>query len=242
MQEWYKYKCDIMVKLDYILFILIVFFSCTKESEEKKKEDMTGKSSVDTVGTGGAKADTAAEVIAEPIPKHAVYDIKSGIVTYESTLAGKSSLPKNKVVLYFSQYGLRQRIDYHEGLENKILSSDVFLDSARYSIDHQKKIITDVQSSPEMFLFTPIYNNMAYTRKSVLQDTVAGKRCEIYLWELQDIKFTLKRSGWKSICLLHQWTQEEESQIMEAVKVETVEVTKEKFQTPKGYRIRTNMQ
>ncbi|MBX9851433.1 MAG: hypothetical protein K2X86_06705 [Cytophagaceae bacterium] len=227
-----------MKQINILFFCLILFFSCTQESEEKKKENIVDKPSVDTVA---GTIDTTKEILAEPITKNAVYDIKSGIITYESELEGKTDLPQNKVVLSFSRYGNRQRIDYYEGLDGKIISSDVFSDSVRYTLDHRKKIVKEVQSTPEMFLFTPIYNGMPYTRKSALEDTVAGKRCEIYLWELPDIKFTLKRCGWKSICLLHQWTQEGDSKMMKAVKVDQAEVPDDIFKFPDNYKIKTKL-
>jgi len=166
-----------------------------------------------------------------PIETHRKYEIKSGIVRYNSDYLG---FVATKIV-YFDDYGAKERVETYEG---EMLASCLFSDGhTRYNLNIEQKIAfvidhegeygweMDFPSWDEIQQF-PDYDE-DYTKLDNM--TIAGKDCEAFRY--QDIAVF---AGWKGLTLY----QQSEGVVIEAYEVEE-DVTHDAslFKVPDGYTI-----
>lgn len=166
------------------------------------------------------------------------YEVKSGIITYETiSLEGRVHV-SGKVVLYFDQYGALECKDVYVG---GILKESAMCDGrVVYSIIHDQRTVfklgpattgTEVRFDWDAM---PVPNRAERQIKRLPNMTVAGKLCEVY--EQSSPGGKTKYAGWGHILLLLERNLSDNQYMMKAESfVETNQVPESKFVPPPGY-------
>jgi len=167
------------------------------------------------------------------------YDIKSGVITYESI---NSFGMKLKIVVSFDDYGMKERRDTYLGDK---LKESFFSDGKNlYQVNHMEK--TAYNTGPayrgtelrvEWTEFGTEADRKSGKYKKLPSRKIAGKNCEMF--EYNDGKGTITQyGGWNKILLYMDTKMKDMENIQRALKVEeNVKVSPEKFEVPKGYKI-----
>ena len=170
------------------------------------------------------------------------YNIKSGIVTYEQIMKMGKMEMKEKIVVYFDDYGMKECKDTYSGekLEESFLSDgkDLYLLKPK-----QKKAFKQGTASRgtelrvEWTEFGTEADRKAGKYKKLAAMTVAGKNCEMF--EYNDGAGTISRyGGWNKILLYQETKTESVQSIQRAVKVEeNVTISPDKFKVPAGFAV-----
>lgn len=164
------------------------------------------------------------------------YDIKSGIVTFETAIkAGSMTIPK-KVIVYFDDYGMKECKDTYEG--DKLAESFFSDGKSLYKVIHNDKT---AYKSGNAYRGTELrfdWNEVSAkdkkdgTAKKLPDMKVAGKACQAF--ELRNTTF----AGWSGITLLTDMKSKGMSSTSKAVKVEeNAKVPAAKFAVPAGYAV-----
>ncbi len=166
------------------------------------------------------------------------YEIKSGIVTFESkTLLGKFEM-KSKTVVYFDDYGMKECKETFEGdvLKESFLSDGTNL----YTLMHSKKEAFErgpaSRGTELKFDWNEVSKNTNkdYKVEKLPSVSIAGKTCESFVINTKDGKNTF--AGYKGVTFL---TRVENKQMTVDVKAtkfeENVPVPSAKFAIPAGY-------
>jgi len=170
------------------------------------------------------------------------YDIKSGIVTYESVMKMSGMEIKDKVVVYFDDYGMKECKDTYDGdrLKESFFSDGKDL----YLVQHATKKAFNrgtasrgTELRVEWSEFGTEKDRKSGKYKKLPAMTVAGKKCDVY--EYNDGKGTLtKYGGWSKILLYMDMQMQGMETIQQAVKVEeNAGVPSDKFKVPAGYKL-----
>ncbi len=164
------------------------------------------------------------------------YDIKSGIVTFETAIkAGSMTIPK-KVILYFDDYGMKECKETYEG--DKLAESYFSDGKSLYKVIHADKT---AYKAGDAFRGTELkfdWNEVSAkdkkdgTAKKLPDMTVAGKTCQAF--QVKNTTF----AGWSGITLLTEMKSKSMSSVSKAVKVEeNAKVPAAKFAVPAGYAV-----
>jgi hypothetical protein len=170
------------------------------------------------------------------------YDIKSGIVTFETTMQMGTMDMKEKAVVYFDDYGMKECKDTYS--DDKLVSSFFSDGKNRYVVKYKGK--TAYSQGPayrgtelrvEWSEFGTPKDRESGKIKKLPAMTVAGKNCEVF--ETNDGKGTIARyAGWKKILLYMDVQTKSVRTTLQAVKVEeNAKVPPEKFAVPAGFTI-----
>jgi len=179
-------------------------------------------------------------VIAQtPIKK---YDIKSGIITYEMVMKVGTMEMKNKIVVYFDDYGMKECKDTYQG--DKIEQSYFSDGKELYAVKLAKKMAfkqgtasRGTELRVEWSEFGTAEDRQSGKFKKLPAMTVAGKSCEVF--EYNDGKGGItKYGGWNKILMLLDTQMQGTHTIQRATKVEeNVNVSPEKFKVPAGFTV-----
>jgi hypothetical protein len=166
------------------------------------------------------------------------YDVKSGIITYETvTMEGRVKIA-GRIVLYFDQYGRQECKDTYV---NGMLKESVLCDGRTvYTLWHEQRIVfkrgpanrgTEVRFDWEAM---PVSEKAEGHIKKLPPVTIAGKVCEAF--ERITPGGVIKYAGANHILLDCERNLNGENWVMRAVSVdETSSVPPSKFVPPAGY-------
>lgn len=170
------------------------------------------------------------------------YDIKSGVVTFEAiTMMGKMEM-KDKAVVYFDDYGMKE---CKETFSDDKLRESFFSDGKDlYLVKTDQKTAfkrgtasRGTELRVEWMEFGTEKDRQSGVYKKLPVMTVAGKKCEMF--EHNDGKGNITQyGGWKKILLFMDMKTKSMQTTQRAVKVEeNAKVPPEKFAVPKGFTV-----
>jgi hypothetical protein len=168
------------------------------------------------------------------------YDIKSGIVTFESVMKMGDFQIKKKIVLYFDDYGMKE---CRETYSNNRLEESYFSDGKTiYSVKHKEKAAykrgpasRGTELRVEWSEFGTDEDRAAGKYKKLSPMKIAGKNCEMI--EYNDKHGTVTTyGGWSKIMLYMKLKTKDMESVQKAVKIEeNAAVPADKFRIPAGY-------
>ncbi len=167
------------------------------------------------------------------------YRIKSGIITFDQDLMGI----KQKSVLYFDDYGMKETEEKYDG--EVIKETNLCDGKNRYLLMHNQKTAytsgTCFRGVAYKFDWDEISKaDKEYKVSKMDNIDVAGKDCESYSMSSSDYPTVF--AGWNNICLYMNTKSKFGNVITKAVKVEeNIDVPAEKFQVPAGYEIKKGL-
>ncbi len=170
------------------------------------------------------------------------YDVKSGIVTFETTMQMGSIAMKEKTVVYFDDYGMKECKDTYS--DDKLTSSFFSDGKNLYLVKYNQKTAYNQGSASrgtelrvEWSEFGTQKDRESGKIRKLPAMTVAGKNCEVF--ESNDGKGTIARyAGWKKILLYMDVQTKSVTTTLRAVKVEeNAKVPPEKFLVPAGFKM-----
>ena len=169
------------------------------------------------------------------------YELKSGIVTFESTTMFGTMKMESKAIVYFDDYGLKE---CKETYEDGALKESDFSDGAKlYRLRHDKKEATESgvasRGTEVKFDWNEVSKNKNkdYQVQKLPPMTIAGKECEAYSIDTKQGKNVF--AGYKSVTLLTRVENKQMTVDLRAVKIEeNVAVPAAKFAVPAGYRLK----
>lgn len=187
-------------------------------------------------------ATTAIVTISMGQPSEKKYDIKSGIVTYETVMKMGTMELKSKSVVFFDDYGMKECRETYSGGQ---LTESFFSDSKDlYAVKHkQKKAYKQGAASRgtelrvEWTEFGTEKDRQSGVIKKMPAKKFAGKECEMF--ESNDGKGTVTQyGGWGKILMYLHVTTKSVEYIQTAIKIEeNAKVSPDKFSVPKGYAV-----
>jgi len=166
------------------------------------------------------------------------YDVKSGIVTYETTTLEGRVRVAGRIVLYFDQYG---QMECKDTYVNGMLKESVLCDGRTvYTLWHDQRIVfrrgpatqgTEVRFDPESMPLTDRGEAVVHRLPSM---SFAGRSCEAY--ERVTRAGSTKYAGADHIMLYCERSVRGEEWVMKAVSIDvTAKVPAWKFAPPAGY-------
>ena len=169
------------------------------------------------------------------------YDIKSGIITFETAIEMGTMKMKNKTMVYFDDYGMKE---CHESFNGEKLQNSLFSDGQmKYLLLHDQKTVEtrgkESRGTEYRFEWTEIPENdrTSGNAKKLPNVTVAGKNCESYMVGSSTDKTVY--AGWGHVCLMIDISNSTMRSLTKAVKFEeNAKVPPEKFAVPAGYKMR----
>jgi hypothetical protein len=213
---------------NYILLSLLVgsvaFYSCeTKPKETTSSADSTAAKSDTTEALGDKK-----------------YPVKSGIITFQTTIEIEGAKIDEKKILYFDDYGMKEAEDTYEGnVHTKTFLSD---GKNLYNLVHSSKTAFMGEKATRGVAYRFDWNEISQADKDAghvkkgPNETIAGKDCEVYIREDKGIK--TKFAGWNNITLLTEQESNGTKSTTKAVTVEEVAVPAEKLSVPADYIVK----
>lgn len=167
------------------------------------------------------------------------YPIKSAIITFENDMLGI----KQKSVLYFDDYGVKEAEERYEG--DAVKETNLCDGKARYTIMYAKKTVYTMGECYRGIAYKFDWNEISkadkeYKVKKGSNMNVAGKDCESY--SMNSGEYPTVFAGWQNVLLYQETKSKYGTIIKKAVKVEeNASVPAEKFKTPDGYTISKGM-
>jgi len=166
------------------------------------------------------------------------YDIKSGIITFETTMKMMDMTIITKSIVYFDEYGMKEcKESYKDSiLEESFFSDGKFLYKVAYEQKRALKAGKAIRGTEFKFDWNEISDKDKKTGKAkLLPDmTIAGRICHSF--EYFDGDTPTKFAGWSGICLLTEMKTKDMSTLTRALKIEeNAKVPAEKFVLPPGY-------
>jgi hypothetical protein len=170
------------------------------------------------------------------------YDIKSGIVTYESNMKMGDFEIKTKDIVYFDDYGMKE---CKETYSNNKLEESFFSDGKDlYSVKHKQKAAFKRGSAyrgtelrVEWSEFGTEKDRQSGKYKKLPATDIAGKKCEMFIYD--DGKGTVTTyGGWDKILMYLKVKTKGMETVQKAVKVEeNAKVVPDKFKVPTGFTV-----
>ena len=169
------------------------------------------------------------------------YDIKSGIISFETiTKAGPVIIAKKHIV-YFDDYGKKE---CREDFDGDTLKESYFSDGKNlYKVMHAERTAYRTGKAArgtEMrydWNEVPEHHKREGDAKKLANMIIAGKNCESFQQSVGGT--TTKFAGWNHICLFTEQNSAGMNSVSKAVKIEgNVSVPGEKFKVPDGYRVK----
>jgi hypothetical protein len=169
------------------------------------------------------------------------YDIKSCTITFESTQKMAGFDMKNKVVLYFDEYGMKECRETYEGDKLR----DVYLSDGKnlYSINPAKKTAVKRGEASNGTEVRVAWNDVSDDdkksgkAKQLPTMTLGGKPCEAFVVGLEGSTTTY--ASWNHVLMLIDMKSKDMTMLKKAVSVdEKAPVSADKFKIPAGYTIK----
>ncbi len=214
------------------LFSTLFFASCS--STPKTGDQTTMPTTVDEAKNLNDKGRADA-----PAPSTAKkYDIKSGVITYETLVESGTMKISGKTIIYFDNYG---NLECKETFEDGKLTESFFSDGKNlFKVMHNHKTAYNVgvaySGTEYRFDFDAIAqkDKDSGNAKKSANETVAGKNCEAYSFGATSF------AGWNHICLLTKSNAGGVKSTTTAVKIEeNVAISPDKFKAPADYKLGT---
>ncbi len=165
------------------------------------------------------------------------YSLKSGIVTFDTKIADNPG----KKILYFDDYGLKEREDYYE--DDKLRESVLTDGKIKYKVSYNDKTALNLGIAQRGIAYKVDWNEIPASQKKngfaikLENINVSGKTCESYKIDNAGIVTTF--AGWEGLCLYSQQQSKLGNALTKAVKIEeNVSITPDKFKLPKGIRVK----
>lgn len=176
----------------------------------------------------------------DTIPSYKKYEVKSGVITFNTSMNTLTVNVSYKTVISFDNYGMRERRDTYTG----DTLSETFLSDGfnNYNISHKhKKIVRTGKAyrGTESKFGWDIISAEDVNAGKVRKDppmTIAGKECKVYT--IMTGVATVTYGGWENIILLNEVESPGGKSISKAEKVEIFPVDESTFILPKGYAIK----
>jgi hypothetical protein len=172
------------------------------------------------------------------------YDVKSGVITYETQMEMAGMKIPGKKMLYFDDYGMKE---CEETYENGVLKESFVSDGKeRFKLFHDNKILYKAGDAANGVAMPFNWDEVSQSDKDAGiakqggKETVAGKECDTftYLTETGGTKTTTRYAGWNHLLLSMELSSESMKSVQKAVDLQAdVAVPAEKFTVPDGYRV-----
>ena len=170
------------------------------------------------------------------IPAIKKYEIKSGIITFEKSVAGMPG----KEILYFDDYGIKELVEEYSN--NQVEEATLADGTTMYKLKPSQKTAYKMGDASRGVAYKFDYAEISAQDKEqkvkkLPNITIAGKDCESYSYESHGIITTY--AGWSHICLLTEQKMKFGNTTIKAVKIEeNVTIEKKKKKIPQGYQIK----
>ena len=223
----------------YILaVILILALSGCGNKKTSPGESIDSKQLKEATGMTGKEIKEAAAGV--KLSKK--YPVKSGIITFEKS----GVIGKKKTVVYFDDYGVRERNESYnaDGNIEEIRFSDgdkMYVINFKYSKDKIAYIMGPGHSGTEMKFVAEPFNSetdkQKYQYKKLGSMNIAGKTCEAYSTKTASGEVTF--AGWNNILLYSKTKISMGEMVNKAVDIkENVSIDDSMFKVPMGYEIK----
>ncbi|MCU0287553.1 MAG: hypothetical protein MUF15_14305 [Acidobacteria bacterium] len=173
---------------------------------------------------------------AQPVKK---YQVKSGIITFETALTMGKMVMKTKAVVYFDDFGMKECRDTYD-YEGKNIKESFFSDGKNlYLVIYAEKAVYKRGQAFRGTEYKYDWNEIAPSGKAkkIPDMTIAGKNCEAF--EMSDKGNVNTYAGWNNVCLYIATNQSNMNVVSKAVKFEeNVNVPAEKFKVPAGFTLK----
>ncbi|MBI5475869.1 MAG: hypothetical protein HY964_03955 [Ignavibacteriales bacterium] len=170
------------------------------------------------------------------------YDIKSGIITYETIMKMGDFEIKNKIIVSFDEYGMKECKDTYtdKKLEESYFSDGKNLYSVKYgSKTAYKRGIASrgTELRVEWSEFGTEKDRKAGKYKKLPSQKFAGKNCDMF--EYNDGAGSITQyGGWNKILLYMSMKTKSMESTQRAVKIEeNVKVSPDKFKIQSGFKV-----
>jgi hypothetical protein len=169
------------------------------------------------------------------------YDLKSGILTFQSTTFFGTMKMESKAIVYFDDYGMKE---CKESFEDDELKESFFSDGKTlFTLVHKKKEAYDrgpaSRGTELKFDWNEVSKNTNkdYKVQKLAPVTIAGKPCESFSIESKQGKNIF--AGYKGVTFLTHVENKQMTTDLRAVKFEeNVAVPADKFKVPAGYAVK----
>lgn len=173
----------------------------------------------------------------DSIPVYKKYDVRSGIITFNTSMSTLTVQMDYKTVVSFDNFGVRERRDTYDGdVLTETFLSDGF---NNYNISHtHKKIVRTgkaYRGTESRFGWDKIHEEDIKSGRVIKRPTqvIANKKCQVF--SIMTGVASVTYGGWKHIILLNEVESPGGKSFSRAVKVEINSVDPETFNLPKGY-------
>jgi len=173
------------------------------------------------------------------------YEIKSGIITYQTEIEMAGMKIPGKEVLYFDDYGLKE---CEETYKDGVLTESFVADGVdRFKLYHEQKIkvaagkSTNGTAMPFNWTQVSQKDKDSGAAKAGPKETVAGKECDTFtmITKTAGMDTSTVYAGWHRVVLSSKLKSAQMSSTKIAVKVEeNAVVPADKFKAPAGYTVR----
>jgi hypothetical protein len=195
----------------------------------------------DTSSITDDKNVTVNEISDPKRPANARYNLKSGIITFEATML----MMDQEVVMYFDDYGLKQRSEINISLMGKSMKNITLTDTAYvYSWDPESQKGNRIPvntESPDNIDFTKLTEKVRtmYNIRDEGSEKVLGRNCKVYSIDFKKAGVSGKYYVWNGIALKTDVLAMGNNVKMTAIKIEeNVAVPAEKFRVPSTVNFR----
>lgn len=208
----------------FIMAGLIAIVSCNGKSKKPPKAEQIKNEGI-------AKTEQVSDVTT--VKK---YQIKSGIVTFETTMAGI----KGKEILYFDDYGMKELLEKYsdEQLNEATLCDGTSMYKIKYDQKAAYRMGNAIRGVAYKFDWNEIPSADQGTKaKKLANVNIAGKDCESYSYENSGMTTTY--AGWNNICLFTEQKMKVGSSVSKAVSIdENAVIAPEKFKIPANFEVK----
>ena len=164
------------------------------------------------------------------------YPIKNATIHFESQMKGANFDLVGKSIVYFDDYGLKERKDTYD--EDGMLKESFLSDGKTlYLLIHKNKAAYNrgnASRGTEMkFDWDEIPSDKKSSGEAIKgpNENILGKDCEVYFYNGN------KFAGWKNICLLTEVESSGVSNKVIAIKIQEEPVSAELFTVPSDYTV-----
>jgi hypothetical protein len=169
------------------------------------------------------------------------YDIKSGIITFETKADASGMTVTTKSIVYFDDYGVKECKETYKGdaLNESFFSDGKNLFAVYFADKMAVKRGVARRGTEFQFNWNDISDKdkKAGKAKQLPGLYIAGKQCDSF--QYSDDGSTTKYAGWSRICLLTDLTSKDIHSVTKAVKVEeNAKVSADKFAVPAGFAMK----
>ncbi len=217
-----------MTTKSFLGFLSLAFILTSCGNSGKK-----GNTLNDSTAIVNEAAPAIADASAETVKK---YPIKSAIVTFEGEMMGI----KEKTILYFDDYGMKEAEEKYDG--DNIKSSTLCDGKTRYTIVYKEKTAYPDGDCYRGVAYKFDWDEISkadkkYKAKKLANVSIAGKDCESFSMESSGNPIVY--AGWNNICTLIDQDTKYGKITYKAVKIEeNIAIPNDKLNVPTGFAIK----